>query len=399
MSDYEPQVQRVAEALVGAGFDVEVLCMRRDDRPRRTVINGVSITSLPSSLGRSGLLRYVFDYAWFFLLASSTLTARHLRRQYAVVQVYTMPDFMPFAAAIPKLLGSRVIAYMNEPTPELFETMYGTAKLRRVLEWVEQRVLRYADHAVTVTEQLKQRYVERGADPNRISVVLNVVDPSTSVAGWTPPPPAPKDEFVVLSHGAIEDRYGQDTMIEAARLLRDELPDLRMVFTGRGSQVDEMLRLIREYGLEDVVRFEGWVSRSRLNDLLHTADVGVVAQKASDYSHLVHTYKMNDYWIFGRPVIASRLRALSEVYGEDAIEYYEPGDPEDLARAIRRLHDDPQRCEALADGGRRAQVRHGWRVQRVAFLRVYETLLSGRESGPVERRASAGAPLDHVARP
>ena len=90
-----------------------------------------------------------------------------------------------------------------------------------------------------------------------------------------------------MAHGAIEDRYGHDTIVEAARLLRDELPDLRVVFTGRGSNEDELRRLIESSGMGDIVRFEGFVSRERLNDLLHTADVGIVAQKASPYSHLI----------------------------------------------------------------------------------------------------------------
>ena len=42
-----------------------------------------------------------------------------------------------------------------------------------------------------------------------------------------------------MAHGAIEDRYGHDTIVHAARRLRDELPDLRVVFTGRGSNEDE----------------------------------------------------------------------------------------------------------------------------------------------------------------
>ena len=49
MDEYEPPVQREAEALVAAGFDVEVLCMRHAKRPRRIVVNGVQITSLPQS--------------------------------------------------------------------------------------------------------------------------------------------------------------------------------------------------------------------------------------------------------------------------------------------------------------------------------------------------------------
>ena len=44
-------------------------------------------------------------------------------------------------------------------------------------------MLRFADHSITVTEQLKQRYVERGADPAAISVVLNAADSASDTGG------------------------------------------------------------------------------------------------------------------------------------------------------------------------------------------------------------------------
>lgn len=372
---YEVPVQRSAEALTRAGFDVEVICMRHPDRPRRTEINGVAIISLSAVLKRSSRLRYALDYIRFFFLTAGTVTARHIRRRYAAVQVNTMPDFLVFAAIGPKLLGSRVLAYMNEPMPELAETVFGPGVATRVLGRVEQLAIRFADHAFTVSDELKERFVERGAPADRISVVLNGADPNIRLADWSPPVGVAKDGFVIVCHGAIEDRYGQDTIIEAARLLRDELPDLRVVFTGRGSYVPQMLQRIEDAGLQDMIRFEGWVPRIELNDVLHAADVGIVAQKASPYSHLVHTNKMVDYWIHGLPVIASRLRAVSALYGDEVLEYYEPGDAADLARAIRKLHDEPQRRDELARNGQLAQERNGWAVQQRIYLGAYDDLL------------------------
>jgi glycosyltransferase involved in cell wall biosynthesis len=376
---YEPPVQRAAEALVAEGVDVEVICMRHPERPRRAVASGVEITRLPTSLGRSSRYRYLLDYSWFFVLAAITLTLRHLRRPYAVVQVNTMPDFLVFAAAVPRLLGSRVFLFMNEPTPELAEAIFGRGRATRALRRIEQRALASADHAFTVTEQLKQRYVEHGASPDRITVVLNGTDPKVRFRSWSPSANGSKQGFTVICHGAVEARYGQDTLVEAARLLERELPDLRWVLTGRGTLVDELLRTIRAHGLEERVRFHGWVSENRLNDLLHAADVGVVAQKASAYSHLVHTNKMVDYWLFGLPVIASRLRAVSRLYDESVLEYFTAGDAADLARAIRRLYHHPERRTELSRNGRRAQEKNGWGVQREAYLRPYR--LAGVLSG------------------
>jgi glycosyltransferase involved in cell wall biosynthesis len=374
-------VQREAEALVRAGFDVEVMCMRDDSRPRRVVINGVTVTSLPVGQRKGSKVRYALNYGRFFALAAGTLTMRHLRRPYAVVQANSMPDFLVFTAIVPKLLGSRVIAYMHEPTPELAETVFGPGRLTRILALIEQRSIRFADHTVTVTDQLKQRYVERGAKADRITVVLNCVDPAAMKADWTPAAAHHDGEFVVVCHGSVEDRYGQDTIVQAAALLRDEMPDLRVILTGRGSRIPELLATIAAEGLQDMVRFEGWVTTSRLNDILHSADVGIVAQKASPYSHLVQTNKMVDYWIFGLPVIASRLRSVSEIYSDEVLEYYEPGDAAALAAAIRRLHDDPDRRAQLARGGELAQLRNGWAIQRTTYLGVFDALLARDGAG------------------
>ncbi len=128
----------------------------RDGKGGTEVERGVTITALPAALRRQGLLSYCFDYAWFWALVASTLTVRHLRRPYAVVQVNTMPDLLVFSAIVPKLLGSRVIAFLKEPTPELFETLYGRPWLTRTLKHVEQAAIRFADHALTVTEELRQ---------------------------------------------------------------------------------------------------------------------------------------------------------------------------------------------------------------------------------------------------
>jgi glycosyltransferase involved in cell wall biosynthesis len=377
---YELPVRREAEALQEAGFDVEVILMRpKSGGPEHETVAGVELTYLPSSLTKTSRARYVLDYARFFLLVSWTLLRRHMRRRYAAVQVNTMPDALVLATLPVRLLGARVVAYMHEPSPELAETVLGSGPIVRVIAFVEQLVLRFSHHAVAVTDQLKERYVERGARGEKISVVLNGADPADRIGDWQPSErPYPADAFVVVCHGTVEDRYGQDTIVDAAALLRDELPDVRFVLVGRGKYVDELVARIRSHGLEDIVDWEGWVTDERLNDLLHGADVGVVAQKASPYSHLVHTNKMVDYWIFGLPVIASRLRAVSELYDDSVLEYYTPGDAVDLARAIRRLHDDAARREELINNGRAAQEAHGWNVQRDVYLAVFDRILARR---------------------
>jgi glycosyltransferase involved in cell wall biosynthesis len=286
---------------------------------------------------------------------------------------------------------------MGEPTPELAETMFRPGLLSGTLALIEQWTLRFADHSITVTEQLKQRYVERGARGDQITVVLNGADPATMLAGWSPTQGAAgaagaekEKRFTVVCHGTIEDRYGQDTIIEAAQLLRDEMPDLRVFITGRGSRSAKVAKMIADNGLAEIVRFEGWVSQDRLNDILHFADAGIVAQKSSPYSNLVHTNKMVDYWMFGLPVIASRLRATAETYGDDVIEYFEPGDAAALAAAIRRLRSAPSRRAELAGNGELALRSNGWNAQRAAYLGAFAAVLADGIGRTADQPAVAG---------
>lgn len=351
-----------------------MVIMRAAGTPRREVVNGVKVVRLPVR-PRDSMAGTFLNYGLFLLVAAGYLSVQHIRRPYAVVQANSLPDFLVFAALVPKLLGCRVVAFMQEPTPELAETLLGRKWLTRFLSRIEQWSIRFADHSLTVTEELKGRYVERGASADRITVVLNCADPDNFLGNWSPPPLPAKSGYVAVCHGTIEDRYGQDTIIDAARILRDELPDLRVVITGAGSRTGELAAAIADSKLQDVVQFEGWVSQTRLNEILYSADVGIVAQKASPYSHLVHTNKMVDYWIFGLPVIASRLHAVSQLYDDRFVEYFEPGDAADLAAAIRRLHADTARREELARNGKLAQRDNGWAAQRIIYLGVFNSLL------------------------
>jgi glycosyltransferase involved in cell wall biosynthesis len=375
---YEIGLRREAEALAAAGYDVEVICMEYHDRPRRSIINGVDVTGLPLRHRRSSKLRYIVDYLLFTGLAGLVVTWRQVRKPYAAVQINTLPDSLVLAAVVPKLLGARVILHMKEPAPELADVVLGDKHVVRALGYIERLAIRIPDRVITVTEALKQRYVALGGRADTVSIVLTGAPTEFHLSGASPELLHPEPTFTLISHGTIEERYGHDTLLEAVAMIRDELPDLRVLLTGRGSGVEPMLELVDRLNLGDIVRFEGMVTYERLNNLLASADVGIVSQKASDYSHLVHTNKMMDFWIFGLPVIHSRLRAVYDHYGDGPLEYYEPGNPEDLARAIRRVVDDPERRAQLVENGRVALEQNGWEVQRKIYLGVYEELLGER---------------------
>jgi len=367
-------VRREVRALQEAGFDVDVMCATSAGQPATEVIDDVHVYRLPPQRQKGGIARYLFEYLAFFFLAAFRLTVLHLRRPYALVQVNTMPDFLVFATLIPRLLGAKVILMMYEPMPELWATRFQSASLIKLLQIIEQPGLRYANAVLTVTQQLKDTFVARGANPAKITVILNVPEGRLFETHETVQPPPPNGNFTLICHGAIEERYGHDTMLQAIRTLKPDLPDIRLRILGKGSYLEELLAQIQALDLEAHVQYLGFVPLSQMVEELRRADVGIVAQKSSPYSNLVHTGKMYDYLYFSKPVLASRLRAVNAYFDEASLCYFTPDDPQDLARAIRYLYEHPEERARFAQNACHLYEQYRWEQQRAAYMAVCQTL-------------------------
>jgi glycosyltransferase involved in cell wall biosynthesis len=126
--------------------------------------------------------------------------------------------------------------------------------------------------------------------------------------------------------------------------------------------------------LQDHILYLGFVPLAQMVQELEAADVGIVAQKASPYSHLVHTGKMYDYLEFEKPVIASRLRATRAYFDEESLQFFEPGDADDLAQAILDLYNHPKRRASLIGRSKRLFELYNWNKQRENYLKVYYQL-------------------------
>jgi len=68
-NDYQcdSRVRRKAEALVAAGYSVDVLALPSFQREKSYTLNGVNVYTLSLARKRGLLARYLFEYAAFFL--------------------------------------------------------------------------------------------------------------------------------------------------------------------------------------------------------------------------------------------------------------------------------------------------------------------------------------------
>jgi glycosyltransferase involved in cell wall biosynthesis len=377
---FDIRVRREVEALLSDGHNVDVLCVGRTSEPLLDRWQGARIVRLPIPHPRGGALGYLLEYGVFAAAAFLLASGLHLRRRYRLVQVHTMPDLLVFAALVPRLLGARVLLDLHETMPEFFATRFGRAPESvavRAVGLAEQASIRFADRAITCTTLLKGAFVDRGASTEKIDVVLSSADESIFDTRRYPPQPRHPGRFTLITHGTVEEHVGIDTAIEALALLADEIPGLELQVYGNGSYGDDLQRLAETRGVGDRVQFQrDWVPIDQLVDALARADAGLVAMKRDAFRDLVLSNKMYEFITMRRPILMSRTRAVEEYFDAKCFAWFESDDPADLARAIRRLHDEPQWAQELVEHASRGNERYRWVHHRDHYLEIVRRILS-----------------------
>lgn len=379
----DPRLSRQVAALTAAGHEVDVICVGWPEQARFQRVGAVTVYRIPIPRRRGGVLRYLFEFGAFHIAATLLASALHLRRRYGIVQVKSIPDTLVFTAVVPRLLGARIVLDLCECVPEFFAAKY---RLRprhpfvRLLMALEQSSIRFADSVITCTEQMRERFVARGAPGAKVTVVLDSANEEVFDADRYPAREGSTEQFILITHGTIEESFGIDTIIRAVSLLKDEIPGLELRVYGDGSFRPALESLAVQLGVASRVRITpGWVPVPELLSAIASADAGVVATKRNELRDLTHTNKMYELIAMRKPAIVARTRSVEAYFDDSCFQFFEPGDEHDLARAIRELHADPGLRPRLVRRATETCEPYRWVHESKRYLGVVERLIPDRQ--------------------
>jgi glycosyltransferase involved in cell wall biosynthesis len=159
--------------------------------------------------------------------------------------------------------------------------------------------------------------------------------------------------------------HGAGVLARAFVSLAARIPRLRLLLIGDGEERPVVEQLLAEQIAERRAVLAGAVAADAVPVHLAACDVLVAAHVPNpDGSEFFGSpTKLFEYMAAGRAIVASRLGQLAEVLDHERTALLvEPGNPDDLARAIERLVRDAGLRVGLAEAARKAAVdRHGWR--------------------------------------
>ncbi len=393
----DPRVRREAEALVEAGRPVVVYGLRRPGDPRDGTLDGVDIRRLDVQRHQgAGVTTYVREYLSFLARAGAAATRDHRRRRFALVQVHTMPDFLAFAGLPLRLAGVPLLLDLHEAMPEFFPIRFPRAAspaARRLLRWQERLSILAATHAITVNDALRDRLVAIGVPAGKVTVVPNHpsvrrFDPATTTAR------AFREDGVLrlVYAGALTPVYELDVAVRAVARIRELRPDVpvRLDVFGRGDSEGPLEAEVVGLGLADSVSFHGRIPFEAVPAAIAAADVGLAPTHLDSYTRYSLSTKIFEYGAMARPVVATRLPLVERTFGNDAVATYQPGDADDLARAILHLVDDPADRERRVTATSRLVAELAWERSSRDYLALVERLAARRRGGTGRRATNDG---------
>jgi glycosyltransferase involved in cell wall biosynthesis len=266
------------------------------------------------------------------------VTAYVLSRRWRVPYVITAGDLIP----------DQAVAYgaMRD----------GTAA--RITRSLADFVCARAAAVVALTEGIAAGLLERGIPQKKVQLIYYGAD--IGIFQNEPPKPLQPNleaqltgKFVVTYAGSHGMPHGLETVLEAAEFLQDE-PDIHFLFVGDGSKKQALIEIAQARELRNVT-FANAVPRDMMPTVYSRSDVCLVPLRKSSWVRTsTLSCKVFDVMAAARPVVVAAEGETSRfVQVANAGLCVVPEAPQELARAVLALRDDPEMRRRCGENGQR----------------------------------------------
>ena len=278
------------------------------------------------------------------------------------------PDliFIPVARRF-AFTGIPVVTMIQNVFPFLWqevEHMPLSEKVRLNIQYFEAiKSLKKVNRIIVNSNFVKDLLIRKfNVSPEKISVIYfgkdsrntNIKEPANLPSGL--------EKGFLFSSGSIEPYRGLEDIIEAARYLNNDFPELKVVIAGRvrtsiRGYYRKLLRLCRLYDLTFNIVWLGHLTQDEL------------AWYYANCSAFIMTSRMESFGMIGLEAMANGCVCISadnpclpELFGDGAV-YYPPKDGKALADVIKSIlaGGDNQR-EVLSENARERAARFSWDI-------------------------------------
>lgn len=369
-------VRETCRALQEAGHEIFVVSANRGtDESEHHDLDIIEVPPYRSKLIGADLRQFLYNRRLGKVLRSLYLE----RKPEVVYERYSL-----YSTAGTKLARAFSLPRILEVNTLLVEEQSHRLHFPGVASKFEDFIVQSAPSIIVVSEPLRDAFVQRGIDENRITIMPMAVD----VKRFHPdvPPVDLNSKYNINGKtiagyvGTLTAWHGIDLLFDVAERFKSEGEDVCIVVIGGDrKKAEENAAMVRSRRLGEHLIFTGSVPYTDVPAYISAMDVAVIPGSVEWASPT----KLFEYQASGKPAVAPRLVPVMKVLTDGREGYlFPPNDAEALADRILRLHRDPEERRIMGMRARQKVVdRYAWENNTRGIIDIFNQLLANRTNG------------------
>lgn len=204
---------------------------------------------------------------------------------------------------------------------------------------------------------------------NKIVVTYEAAEPAFAGKAVRPKQLNENDRFLMYLGTAFPHK-NIPVLFDALEILHKTHPDLKLVLVGKKEiHYEELEEKARNHPMAGNIIFTGFLPDNEAKWLFKHTQAYVFPSLSEGFS-----LTPMEAIVHGAPVASSNATCLPEVYG-DAVHYFDPHHPRDIAAKIQEIINDKQLRDKLAQNGKKQFKKYSWRKMAEETLIVYKDVL------------------------
>jgi len=377
---HDPRIRREVEELEKNGYEIDIISISFENQKKIEKYGNITAYRVAEYLpGREEMVQYLV-YSFLYMIKSFfKLQQLHKKRKYSLIQIHNMPDYLIFVAFIQKLLKIPLILDIHDLALELFEEKWPGLKykfIKRIIKKIEKISCSFADHIITVTEGCKEKLVQRGISPDKITLILNTANIKIFKFSTRSEYQIINKNAKLIYHGTVAKRFGIHLIIDAMKFVIEKIPGSVVNIYGRydsnyKSYLNERIDVL---GLSENVKLNGVLDRDEVPDVIRNSDIGVVPYLNNPYMHLALPTKACEFAAIGIPIVSTYLHTMALTFGSDSISFVNSENPEEFAARIIELCLNPELRKLRVDEAYQDVSEISWEVMGKRYTELINRL-------------------------
>jgi glycosyltransferase involved in cell wall biosynthesis len=206
-------------------------------------------------------------------------------------------------------------------------------------------IQRFVTNNFAVSKGVADFYVKSGiCKPSKMEVIYHGIDPD-SCKNASSSKRYSQNQLLVVAR--LRKFKGHHFLIEAVKMLHDEIPDLKLIILGKGEEMKALVGQVDHYNLNEWVKFEGY--SDNVFNYMNGSDVIVAPSIAEPFGLVVL-----EAYSCSKPVVAFNVTAFNEnVVDDETGCLAAPYSVEELAEKVKYLLQNKNIAAQYGENGRK----------------------------------------------